>query len=161
MSLCWHVKLWNCNLHTAQIAFLFWGQNVEVVCWVSQNLNHTEVDAHVTPGSTSLFELQYARCQGLSRLRSKAQSLAHSLYSWGGGNEKHLCGSLLTHLPFLDGCHGYCSLDREWSSWGCLWAGRYKESMGSLSERKWEEKNGIVTKGERAEGGKEWGKIIC
>lgn len=66
-------------MHTAQIVFSFWGQNVEVVCWVSQNLRPTEVDAQVTPGPTSLSELQYGGRQGLLHPRSEAQFLAHPL----------------------------------------------------------------------------------
>lgn len=66
-------------MHTAQTVFSFWGQNVEVVCWVSQNLRPTEVDAQVTLGPTSLSELQYGGRQGLLHPRSEAQFLSHPL----------------------------------------------------------------------------------
>lgn len=127
--------MWNCEDNTAQIAFSFMGPKYRACL-----LRPTEVDAQVSPKPTSLSELQYAWVsRSVPSQRQRPVLLPPSPKLWGGGNEKRLCSALLTHLPFLEGCHGYCSLAREWSSWGCLWAGGYRASMGSLSERKWNE----------------------
>lgn len=161
MSLCWHVKLWMWHARSTDCIFVLRAKYGGcLLCVPEPEANWSRCTSN--SGTNLIFWVAISRVSGYvpSQKWSPVPRLS-SLNPWGGGNEKRLCGSLLTHLPFLDGCHGCCSLAREWSSWGCLWAGRYRESMGSLSERKWDEKKGIVTEGERVERGTDWGKIIC
>lgn len=117
-------------------------------CWFDYIIFWTPFSSSPLLSSTHSYSRVFA-------VKVEVPSL-HPLPPGDGGWEKGLCGSLLTHPPSWSVAMATASL--AWNEpGGGVSGGAYRESRGSVKERKWNGEKGMVTwgKGKKEE---TWGE---